>query len=66
VVVSAVPEAELARLRALAEKSLEDHRGVDISQIRDRLRLTPAERLKRMVHGVHKMRAMVEYANRVG
>jgi len=57
-------EAELAAFRALAEKSLEDERGVDISQIRDRLRMTPAQRLKRMVHEVRTTQAMVEFANR--
>lgn len=60
----ALSDAEIARYRALAERSLEDHRGVDLSQVRDRLRLTPAERLRRMVHEVHRLQAIVEYANR--
>jgi len=60
----AYSEAELAELHALASKSLEDHRGVDISQIRDRLRLTPAERLRRMVHEVRTMTAIRDYAKR--
>ena len=60
----AISDAELARFRALAERSLEDHRGVDLTQVRDRLRLTPAERLRRMVHEVHALQAMVECANR--
>ena len=46
---STLSDAELAKFRALAEQSLEDHRGVDISQIRDRLRLSPAERVARLV-----------------
>lgn len=62
----ALSDAELARYRALAERSLEDHRGVDLTQLRDRLRLTPAERLRRMVDEVHTLHAIVEYANRAG
>lgn len=55
-------EPELAKFRAIAEQSLEDHRGVDISQVRDRLRLTPAERLRRMVHEVATLRSIVDHA----
>ena len=36
----------------MAIESLEDERGVDVSQIRERLRLTPAERLDRLIHEV--------------
>jgi hypothetical protein len=37
--------------------SPEDHRGVDIWDIRDRLRLTPAERFQRMIE---ETRALLE------
>ena len=30
----------------------EDERGVDVAQIRERLRMTPAERVDRLVHEV--------------
>lgn len=63
-VSDAYSDAELAKFRALAERSLEDHRGVDISQIRDRLRMTPAQRLNRMVHEVRTLQSIVEFANR--
>lgn len=62
-VSDAYSKAEIAQFHALAAKSLEDHRGVDISQIRDRLRLTPAQRLRRMVHEVRTITDIVEFAN---
>ena len=49
-------DAEIARYRALAERSLEDHRGVDLTQVRDRLRLTPTERVTRLVNEVEMYR----------
>lgn len=56
----ATSDAELARFRDLAERSLEDHRGVDLTQVRDRLRLTPAERVARLVHEVEMYRQIRE------
>lgn len=57
-----VSEAELAKFRALAERSLEDHRGIDVSQIRDRLRLTPAQRVDRLVNEVKTWGQIRDYA----
>jgi len=48
----------------MADSLLEDHRGVDLGQIRDRRALTPAERLQRLVDEVRTLQAMLEYANR--
>ena len=45
----------------MSSNQLEDHRGVDLWQIRERLELTPAERLRRMVHEV---RVMLEFRDR--
>jgi len=56
----AISDAELARFRALAEQSLEDHRGVDLTQVRGRLRLTPAERVAKLVHEVEMYRQIRE------
>ena len=36
----------------MATGSLEDERGVDVSQIRERLRLSPAERVDRLIEEV--------------
>ena len=56
----AYTDAELAEFRALAERSLEDHRGVDLTQVRDRLRLSPAERVARLVDEVEMYRQIRE------
>lgn len=59
----AMSEAELARFSALAECSIEDHRGVDLTQVRDRLRLTPAERVARLVREVEMYNQIRESVN---
>jgi len=59
----ALPDADIARYRALAERSLEDHRGVDLTQLRERLRLTPAERVSRLVHEVEMYSQIRESVN---
>lgn len=56
----AISDVEIARYRALAERSLEDHRGVDLTQLRGRLRLTPAERVARLVDEVEMYRQIRE------
>jgi len=56
----AISDEELARYRALAERSLEDHRGVDLTQVRERLRLTPAERVAKLVGEVEMYRQIRE------
>lgn len=56
-------DADIARYRALAERSLEDHRGVDLTQVRERLRLTPAERVSRLVHEVEMYSQIRESVN---
>jgi len=59
----ALSDADIARYRALAERSLEDHRGVDLTQVRERLRLTPAERVSRLVHEVEMYSQIRESVN---
>lgn len=43
---------------------LEDWRGVDISQIRRQIRLTPAERLRHMTHVANQLRRIQRAAHR--
>lgn len=43
---------------------IEDARGVDIAQIKARLRLSPAERVAHMVDVANTMRAIANHARR--
>jgi hypothetical protein len=43
---------------------VEDHRGVDVAQIRSLLRMSPAERLSHMLEVSEKLRAIAERAQR--
>lgn len=43
---------------------LEDWRGVDISQIRRQIQMTPAERLRHMTHVANQLRRIQRAAHR--
>lgn len=43
---------------------VEDHRGVDVAQIRALLRMSPAERLSHMLEVSERLRAIAEHARR--
>jgi hypothetical protein len=43
---------------------VEDHRGVDVAQIRALLRMSPAQRLRHMLEVAQKLRAIAEHAQR--
>jgi len=46
----------------MAAEALEDSRGVDRAGLRERLRLTPAERVERMIHDVRVWTEITESA----
>ncbi|MCO5300889.1 MAG: major capsid protein [Candidatus Nanopelagicales bacterium] len=43
---------------------VEDHRGVDVAQIRALLQMSPAERLAHMLEVAQKLRSLVDHARR--
>ncbi len=43
---------------------VEDHRGVDVAQIRALLQMSPAQRLSHMLEVAEKFRAIAEHAQR--
>ncbi len=43
---------------------VEDHRGVDVAQIRVLLRMSPAQRLNHMLEVAQKLRAIADHAQR--
>lgn len=55
---------ELRNTGDMSSNPLEDHRGVDLWQIRERLLLTPAERLARLVHEVEVFNEIRDHAAR--
>ncbi len=48
--------------KVMAIETLEDSRGVDRASLRERLRLTPAERVERLVHDVRVWKEILESA----
>ena len=46
----------------MAVERLEDSRGVDRASLRERLRLTPAERVERLIHDVRVWKEIMESA----
>lgn len=48
----------------MAPSPCEDQRGVDLAQIKQRLRLTPSERVDQLLHEVNTWTDIKEYARR--
>lgn len=53
-------------LALIAANPLEDERGVDISQIKRQLAMTPAERLADLTDYINRISPMIEYARTHG